>query len=336
MRLSGIKIAVTGATGFIATHLVNKLVADGQHVRALARQTSNLGGLVKAPGLEICRGDIMDPPSLLQLAEGMDVLIHCAAALHFVPKDKNDIRYYYDVNIGGTENTIKAAVQCGVKQFIHISSTAAMGDYYNAERDETAVCAPESDYGKSKLGAEQAVNEYQGKLPITIIRPGVVYGPGDRGTVLKMIRYIDKGIFRHIGDGLNRKTLVAVENVVESVRMCVLNEKAYGETFLIVDQESRTMREIVDVMAGALGKKVGVLYVPKPVGILIALFSEVLRRVSPINLPFTLSNMKNFTASATFSVNKIKQRIGYRQTMSFEDGIRAEVEWYQQEKAKKR
>lgn len=323
------KVFLTGATGCLGSRIANDLVKNGHLVRALVRKTSDRTPIKASANIEFIEGSLSDTASMEQAAQGADVTIHSAASLHFIPRTDEDIRRYRETNVTATGTVIDASIKAGVKQFIHMSSIAAMGDFYNIERDETAPCTPESLYGKSKLASEELALAYKDKgIDITVLRPGVIYGAWDRGTMLKMIRYIDSGKFRFIGKGENFKSLVSVGNVSAAAIAVMGNPAAYNEVFLIVDKEKYTMREIAETIAKKLGKKLPSINIPTWLGYLIGGSCDAVRKVIPLPLPFTLQNVKNFTHSSTYSIKKIHDKIGFSPPQNFHEAIDEEIEWY--------
>lgn len=323
------KVFVTGATGCLGSRITNDILSQGHKVKALIRKTSDKSLLQASSDIEFVEGDIMDEMSLETTPDGCDAAVHCAAGLHFVPRTQEDIERYDNVNVGGTKRVLETCIKAGVKHFVHMGSIASMGDFYNIERDETFPCTPESYYGRSKLKSEEMALSYHGKgTEVTVLRPGVIYGAADRGTILKMIRYIHNGKFHFIGNGKNYKSIVSVGNVSAATIKVLLNPAAYGETFIVVDKEKLTIREIANTMADKLGVKVSPIRIPLTVGYALGFTCDILGKFIPVPLPFTLQNVKNFTHSATYSIRKIQEKIGFDPPEKFHDAIDDEINWY--------
>jgi nucleoside-diphosphate-sugar epimerase len=323
------KVMLTGATGCLGSRIANDLVKAGHSVRALVRSSSDRAAITPSNNIEFIIGDLTDSASMELAATGCEVTINSAASLHFIPRTDEDIRRYKEVNVDATARVIEASIKAGVKQVIHMSSIAAMGDFYNIEREETAPCTPESLYGKSKLASEELALTYRGKeIDITVIRPGVIYGAWDRGTILKMVRYIDSGKFRFIGDGGNFKSLVSVGNVSAATLAVMGNKAAYGEVFLVVDKEKYTMKDIAATIAKKLDRKLPLINIPVWLGYLIGASCDAIRKAVPFPAPFTLQNVKNFTHSSTYSINKIQELIAFTPPENFYTAIDEEILWY--------
>lgn len=323
------KILVTGASGCLGSRIANDLINQGHEVVILVRKTSDLRPLHKSENLKFAIGDLLDLEFLKKAVSDCAVVIHCAADLHFIPRSQEEFSRSQTVNVVGTKNIIQACLESGVKQFIHMSSIAAMGDFYNLERDETFPCTPESFYGQNKLDSEKIVNSYQNRgINITILRPGVIYGAWDRGTILKMIKYIHTGKFRFIGDNLNHKSLVSVGNVSAAAMAVMENPAAYGETFIIVDQEKLTMKTIAEIIARKLKVKLPRFRIPLWFGYFTGWSCDLLAKITRVSWPLSLQNVKNFTHSATYSSKKLHEKINFFWPENFQNSIDQEIDWY--------
>lgn len=323
------KVMVTGATGCLGSCIVNGLTSAEHHVKALVRKSSDRTPIHPSPFVEFVEGDLADSKALNWVAEKCEAAIHCAASLHFVARHPEEMKAYYDINVGGTQRVLEACIEAGVEHFIHMGSIASMGDFYNIERDETFPCTPESEYGKSKLKSEGLALSYHSKgIQVTVLRPGVIYGAWDRGTVLKMIRYIHSGRFRFIGNGRNYKSLVSRGNVSTAALKLILNPAAYGELFIIVDQEKLTVQEIAFTIAQKLEVKLSAFHIPLWAGYAVGAACDTFGKILPVSLPITFQNVRNLTHSATYSSNKLKEKIGFVPTRRFCDSIDEEIDWY--------
>lgn len=327
------KILVTGASGCLGARLCRVFLEKGWTVAGQVRPSSDRSLLDGLGKLHIVEGDLREPSGFCAGLDAGWTVIHSAATLHVNWNQPKQCRLLFDVNVTGTQTLIDTIRARGVREFLYISSIAAMGDYSNECRDEHAECRPESPYGKSKLEGERLALAAHGvDFSVRVIRPGVIYGPGDRGTLLKLIRYIDRGIFRHIGDGENKKTLVAVENVAQAAYAVLDSPKAAGEVYLIVDREARTMREIAGTIAQTLGVRMNRLWIPRSLAWCMGAMGDAITACHGIPFPMTRQNVRNLTASATYSIDKLLRDTAYRQPVSFPEGIAEEIEWYRRER----
>ena len=170
-------VLVTGATGFIGSHLAERLLADGHRVRCLVRRTANRRWLGD-PRLELADGSITEPSSLPAAVAGIDIIFHVAGLTAARSREE-----FFRGNHDGTKNMLEAAARAGKPlRFVHVSSQAAAGPSPTATPiDESFPCRPITAYGESKRAAEEEVLKYADQFPITIVRPPAVYGPRDNG-----------------------------------------------------------------------------------------------------------------------------------------------------------
>ncbi|MFC1454934.1 NAD-dependent epimerase/dehydratase family protein, partial [Candidatus Undinarchaeota archaeon] len=169
------KVLVTGASGFIGTHLTKSLIRQGNDVRALIRDK-----ICEVKDVENVKGDVLNKRDLQNAMNGIDIVYHLAGILGNIGIPDEIIR---KVNSDGTRNVLEAAHEAGVKRLYHFSTTGVFGAGTNIKED--TEYNPETIYEKSKLLGEKAAREFMNKLSLTIIRPGVIYGPGDKSNIVK-------------------------------------------------------------------------------------------------------------------------------------------------------
>ncbi|MCJ7578895.1 MAG: NAD(P)-dependent oxidoreductase, partial [candidate division Zixibacteria bacterium] len=215
------KALVTGANGFVGSHLVEKLLSIGYQVTCLVRKTSNLRWL-SGLKVEYVYADISERESLSREAgsfgknvlKDVDFIFHVAG----LTKAKTE-EEYSKANYEGTKNLLEACVKDNpqIKRFVYISSQAAVGPGKDDRPlDETAPCNPITDYGKSKLEGEKIVLEYSSKLPVTVIRPPAVYGPRD-SDILSFFKVANKGFKTLFGKGESYLSLCYIEDLVDGI-----------------------------------------------------------------------------------------------------------------------
>lgn len=259
-----IRIAVTGANGFVGAHLVKRLLADGCQVRGLVRRPLD----AHIPGFDL-RQVKWDGPSTDWSAalRGVDIVVHLAARTHAIhERGHGDLDEYRRVNVEGTQSLAMAAVRGGVRRFIFLSSIKV-----NGERTTSGpFCAtdspsPEDSYGISKWEAEQVLGRIACStgMETVIIRPPLVYGPGVKGNFARLCHFIRRGFVLPFGAINNRRSLVGVENLVDLVRCCVSHEDAPGRTFLVSDGEDLSTPQLIHAIADAMGIKARLIAVPR-------------------------------------------------------------------------
>lgn len=257
------KILITGANGFVGRAVSQELLAQGFEVLCAARKSFVLKG---AETITISSLEEMDWSSYLI---GVDCIIHTAARAHFFNETGRDpYQEYHKVNILGTLKLAQQAAQQGVRRFIFISSIAVNGNRSTRPFLETDQPKPEKPYAITKLEAEQGLLELSRKtgLEIVIIRPPLVYGPGAPGNFRSLLRGVLNNIPLPLGAVFNKRSFLAIDNLVDFIVHCINHPKAANETFLISDGEDVSTTELITTMARALGKTPWLM--PVPVGLM--------------------------------------------------------------------
>jgi UDP-glucose 4-epimerase len=318
---------VTGCTGFVGRHIVRKLQAGGNDVRGLSRHPRADPG---ASALEVIQGDLSKPESLRGLAEDIDTIIHAAGYAH-VAGDSPGI--HTRVTLEGTRHLLAEAEKSRVQRFIFISSVKAMPEPGTGCLDETATGLPEDEYGLSRRRAEELVldaGRHTG-MHVSILRPALVYGPGCKGNLAGMLRWIDRGLFPPVPDTGNRRSMVDVRDLVRAVLLAAENEAAAGKTCLITDGEDYTTRRIYTGMCTALGRSVPQWSVPVPVlralGKVGDAFEAMLRRPAPYNSRIC----SRLLDSACYRSVHAATSLGFHPAYRLEDALPAMVEAYRKQ-----
>jgi nucleoside-diphosphate-sugar epimerase len=313
------KVLVTGASGFIGTAIVKKLTEAGCYVIPTGRRDENLANYVKA--------DITDPTELENIGGDFDVVVHAAGLAHqFRPP--NDPQLFDKVNAEGARNVARLAVSRGAKHFVLISSIAVYGEDKPAPCTEEAPCRPSGDYAESKYQGELAVLKECGAagISVTILRTATVYGKGDPGNIMRLIKTIDARRFIWIGKGANLKTMIHVEDLAES---CLeVARHGSGSNVYNVAQHPATMSEVVETIARHLKLRIPKLYLPA--GAVLAavnlaaqvpgLGSRVVNLRATINKWLSVENI---------SAEKIEREIGFVPKIHLAEGLWEEIADYQ-------
>ena len=320
---------VTGGTGFIGSHLVGTLVSKGEDVRMLVRETSKVERFKKL-GVDFVYGDITDKGTLKGIAEDVDIVYHLAAMGHVSAISDAAYQKFREVNVKGTKNLAEECSNYPISKFIHFSSTAAMGLLEKPIVDESTPCRPSTPYQKTKYDSEKMILSCQRarKLPVVIVRPSMVYGPGGESSeFLKICRIIKKGIFPQIGGGKNLTPIVYVDDVVQAAILAA-ERGLPGETFLITSEKSYELRLIAELIAYELGVKRVNCRMPVSIAMSGAFIIELLARIFNISPIITRKNIKSTITDRVFSIDKAKRELGYEPRVSLEDGIKQTVDWF--------
>lgn len=325
------KALVTGATGFIGSHVAEKLIANGFEVRCLTRKSSNNKWL-DSKSVEFVVADFQDKPGLMNAVEGMDYIFHIAG-LNFANK-RGD---FNNVNTLGTKNLIDAVHEVGypIKRFVYLSSQTATGPSESLEKpiNEDTPRNPITAYGLSKKLAEDEVLAYAGKLPFTILKPPAVIGPRDTAIYgfFKMMHLGFAGLI-----GLNKKyiSLIHSEDLSNGIVAAALSDKAIDQTYFLANDNFYHWDYIADVFKNQMDKSF-YLKVKIPDTIVLALgaitgFSyELFGKQAKFNYDKAIDFTRKYW---TCSSEKAKRDFDFKQTVSFENGIKQTFQWYKQHK----
>lgn len=308
-------VALTGATGFLGRHLLDRLCRDGWRVRALARRP---GALADAPRVSVVAGDLADRQALASLVDGAEVVVHCAGLTRGASRAA-----FHAVNTEGTGRVVVAASGASPRpRFILISSLAAR---------EPGL----SDYAASKRGAEDALRRLGDELDWNILRPPAVYGPGDSAT-LPFFKLVKRGVMLRPGAGRGdaaRLALIYVDDLTAAVTAAVSAGLPPRSVFELSDPcpEGHTWRAIGDIGARVLGTKVR--HIPVPFGLmtLAAAANVVTSRVlggSPMMTPGKVREM--FHPNWSVAANPLAEYVDWQPKVTVEDGFARTARWYRE------
>lgn len=328
-------VLITGVTGFVGQHLLERLLAEGYSCRCLVRSLSIPGGLRQFEKVEYVQGDITRPDTLKGIGEGVDFVIHLAAMGHVSAISEEAFRAFVDINVNGTSNLIEALLpyKSSIKRFIHFSSTAAMGLIKTSLVDENTPCQPASPYQKSKYESELVALSFWEKdnFPVVVFRPCMVYGPGGQGEFLKMVRLMKKGFFPKVGRGQNLTPAVYVSDLVDAT-VKALEKSIPGETYLITSNTSFCLDDIRNTVVAELGVNPIYPYVPALMALFGAKLIEIVSQLMNKQPIVTYKNMDSTITDRFFDISKAKRELGYDPKVTLQEGISKTIRWYKREK----
>jgi len=310
---------VTGGTGFIGSHLAESLVREGYDVTCLVRDTSKPGYL-EGLGVTMIRGDCRERDSLTAAVRGAEYIFHLAGLTK--ARDEHE---FHEVNVKGTENVVRAALEGNrtLKRFVHLSSLAAVGPS-DTGRPLAEDCEhrPVSAYGRSKSDGERAVYDRRNEMPVTIIRPPVVYGPRDRD-LLVFFKLVKAGFVPYWGKSYY--SFVYVEDLVRAIILSALSDKAQGEIFFVSDGATHESDEVVDAIAEALEKRPLKVRIPMCLMTFAGAISERTKSGSIINKD-KIEEMRH--RCWTCDGSKAEGRLQFVAKVKMREGVRWTTDWY--------
>jgi nucleoside-diphosphate-sugar epimerase len=321
-------VLVTGATGFLGTSLVRRLLSRGARVRVLARSPAKAKSL-QDRGVEVVAGDITDRTAVATAAHGATVVYHLAGRL-FAPGIP--AMEYYRTHVEGTELLLdRCRQEPSLERFVHCSTTGVLGVTGDRPADETAPCRPTNAYEATKAEAELAVRERsRDGLPAVIARPGLVYGPGDLH-LLPFFRAVLRRQFRPIG----RRTVwlhpIYIDDMVEALVRCGERAEAVGECFHLAGREPVSLAGLADAIARAGGSRMSRGYIPLPAAQALAVVGDRLPPNLRRSAPLTRGRLDFLTHSRIYDVTKARRLLGFAAATDLPAGAAHSVAWYREQ-----
>jgi nucleoside-diphosphate-sugar epimerase len=323
---------ITGATGFVGSHLAEACRERGWTVRALARQGSDTARLIEL-GVEIIIGDLADnalPPALL---EGVDVVFHCAARVG----DWGPLADYRVVNVEGLRRLLEACRGRPLRRFVDFSTLGVYPARHHYGTDESAPLPTRhiDGYTQSKLEAEQLALEYhrQYGVPVVVLRPGFVYGPRDRTVLPKLIENLRAGTVSYLGSGEQALNTIYVGNLVAAALLAAERDGVVGGVYNLTDGERVSKKQFIDGIADGLGLARPKMHLPLWLGQLTAAWMEPLARAVGLRKPppVTQARIKFLGLNLDFSIDRARRELGYSPPTPFAQALAETVQWYRQQ-----
>ncbi|MBI5575765.1 MAG: NAD(P)-dependent oxidoreductase [Deltaproteobacteria bacterium] len=320
---------VTGGTGFIGSHLVDRLVKDGHSVVVPVRKSSDRKYL-SSEGADIREADLLDGAATGALMKNVDIVFHLAAIRGSGwTHDDTQIRR---VNVELTRNLLDRSARGNVSRFIYISSVSVFGHPYGGPVAEDSPCFPATRYGKTKYDSEALVTEFHRNrnVPGIVIRPVITYGPRDTwGMIPKLVRLIDSGRYLTVGSGENRVHLLYIDDLIEGIMRSVDSPAAPGSTYVFSGMEPVTVNRLVDLISSALGKRVPPFHVPLKAVRIAGHLLETAHRVLGLDRePFlTPDKIDIMCRDRFFSHERARDELGFDPRTDCGTGIGITVKW---------
>jgi nucleoside-diphosphate-sugar epimerase len=319
-----LSVLVTGATGFIGPHLVQRLVGAGEQVAALVRPETDASRLL-ALGVEVLRGDVRDRAAVRRAVAGRRIVYHLARAL-----GGSDARTLVAVNGEGTAQVARAADAAGVERIVHAGSASVYGHIVpGVVLREDSPLRPDSAYGRSKLLGERALFSAGGAVAAVIARIPAVLGPGAHAW-RATFGSIESRRFRMLGAGDNRYHLVDVADLVDGLLLCGTTQGVEGRIYNLAGPEPIRLRDMVQLIARELGAEGGG---PRPLPAapfrLYHRLSEVTERIAGIRLP-RAAGVAFLLTDRVLDITRARRELGYAPRVEPREAIGRTAEWIRQ------
>ena len=322
-----IKVLVTGGSGFLGSYIAEQLAQAGHQVVALVRHSSNRKLLSSLPGVSFAFGSVEDRDALQTAAKGIDAIVHAAGLVKALsPHD------FEMVNVDGTKNLLDAAREHapGLRRFVFVSSLTAIGP----SEDGKPVAPdreprPVSHYGRSKLRAEQAVLSAKDDLPVTVIRPPMIYGPRDRET-FAFFQAVHYRVLPMVGDGKNTLSVVYGSDAASACVKAIFADVPSGKAYFVDDGNVYVWRDMLDEIERALGRRALLRFsIPSTVLKGIASATEGLGRLAKRPVMLTRDKLNELLADHwVCDSSSTRAELDWRPEVSWAQGVRLAADWY--------
>lgn len=307
-------ITIIGGSGFIGTFLINKLHGKYTVINIDKNPSKTYNSITR----------IADVRNIDALRQTIDSSTNCIIVLAAEHADNvHPVSLYYDVNVQGAKNILQVAEEKNINNVLFTSSAAVYG-LAKGEPNETSPLNPFNHYGKSKLQAEEVFKNWylaeSDSRSLIIIRPTVVFGPGNKGNVYNLLHQIKSGKFMMIGTGKNKKSMAFVENLVDFIDFVLIKHNKAYHLYNYVDKPDLNMNEFVEYACRALGRKKPKLRLPYLLGFLAGRCFDLASTISGKKFPISSVRVKKFCANTQFSSLQIP-KIGFSAKHSLSEGL---------------
>lgn len=321
---------VTGANGFVGSHLVDYLLKKNHKVRCIVRKSSNLRWL-ENKDVEIFDCGLFDKDGLKSALKDADYLFHVAG----VVKAKNE-EGYRKGNVETTKNLLDTILEINpkIKRVVIVSSLTAtgpnkLGDHVNEE----TIPHPITRYGKSKLEQENAAKSYMKKIPVTIVRAPAVFGERDTEIFLVFRTYKTMRLMTLIGFNRKELSLIYVKDLVKGIYLSAVTEKAKNEVYFISSEKQYTWTDIGKIIAKVIGQKALTLRLPHSLVFAVAAVAQFFSYFSKNAATFNIEKAKDFVQEAwTIDITKAKNDLGFKEDYTLEESLNNTISWYRENK----
>ena len=315
------KVLITGATGFVGSHTAELMVRRGYRVFGMVRNSSRAKFLPDGVEPVVC--SLFDPDGIAEHIKDTDYFVHIAGLTK--ARKRED---FYRVNSESTKILLEALAQNSrkLKKFVLISSQAATRPS-SEPIDENIEPAPLTDYGRSKLLAEQNAKKFMDRLPITIIRPPAVFGPRDKD-IFFYFKLASMGILPFVGNPDRKFSAIYVEDLASAILLAMENPKSAGETFFVTDGKIHTWRKFAEQVGNAINRKKVKVRLPAFALWIAAFFDETISFISKKPTLLSFQKVRELLAPWVADSSKIENMLGFKPKYDLKTAIEKTARWY--------
>jgi 2-alkyl-3-oxoalkanoate reductase len=322
------KVLVTGAAGLLGSHVAEFALERGDAVRVLLRPGADVSWLAR-DGVEVYRGDLTDRLFVESAVDGVERVLHCAARTGpWGPETE-----YERVNIYGLKILVEAAMAVGVRRIVHASSITVHGIDVHGTADESApLCGGSDPYSRSKVAGERLLQQLirDKGAPVSIVRPGLIYGPRDTNSFGRFARLVEQGKMVIIGSGNNHMPLIYVRDAAQGIWLVSEVDKAIGRTYLLVNDEPVTQREYFNALAKELGVSPPRRHIPYRLALTLGATAEMVGHLMHTKQPPPIMRfgLMQVAGENRFVINRARSELGFVPQVNLTDGVRQGIAWY--------
>jgi nucleoside-diphosphate-sugar epimerase len=321
------KVLVTGASGFLGSHVAEQLASQGHDVRVLVRKTSNRKFLSTLPRIEFVEGSIEQADRVREAVAGVDAVVHSAALVKARTEDE-----FITTNVEGTRNVLSAIqeVAPGLARLVHVSSLEAAGPSPDGKPVPLTQERPITRYGRSKLASEALVREAKGKVRSVILRPGGIYGPRDQ-EMAEAFRSVKRGVLPITGDGSTKYSVVYGPDCATACVRAITADVPSAATYFVSDGEVYSQRSMMELIEEAWGTRAFVRVglpnsVMKGVSHLVGAYGKLRNQAVMLTPEKADMLLRHWVCGA----DTIKSDLGWEPELGFAEGARRTANWYRE------
>jgi nucleoside-diphosphate-sugar epimerase len=321
-----VTVLVTGACGFLGSHVTELLLASGEQPRILVRPGEDVSALDGAD-VDIRWGDIADRAAVARALRAVERVIHCAARTG----PWGPAAEYERTNVRALETLVRTALAAGVRRLVHISSITVHGNDVRGEADERAPLREESNpYSRSKVAGERLLQRMirADGAPVTIVRPGWIYGPRDTTSFLRLARMIEQRRMIMVGSGENHLPLIYASDAARGVLLACQAARAEGRSYLLVNDERVTQRQFVEALASELSAPPPMRSIPYQLALMAGGLGEEIGRLARRRPVVMRYGMQLLGGENRFLIDRARTELGFSPQVNVAEGVRRSVEWY--------
>ena len=311
------RVLVTGAGGFIGSHLADDQLARGRKVTALDLNLDRLAHQKDNKNCDLVAGDVRDVALLESIVPGHDVVFHLASAHLEVNKPES---YFEEVNVEALEKLVEICKQSSVRRFVHCSSVGVFGSLQQLPANESTECNPDIAYERTKLAGEDVVRRSAGNLDYVILRPAWVYGPRCHRT-LKLMQAVKRKKFIKVGFKKTYRHPVYILDMLAAFESAAEVPDASGQTLIIGADEAVLLDRLIEEVQKAVGTRIRPVTVPLAVMYPACLAAEIVWGALGKEPPFSRRSLKFFTESSAFDISKAREILKFSPKIGLAEGL---------------